>query len=83
MLPIKNKIQLDIEEVKIGAIQSDAIQEKAKIIAIGEYVDENVFKIGETIYFKAWAVDVITDGDKKLYFISADSDAICAVGSKE
>lgn len=79
MIPIKNKIQLDIKEVTIGSIQSDSIEEHATIIAIGDYVDENVFKIGSTLYFKAWAVDIISDNGEKLYFISSDSDAICAV----
>ena len=79
MIPIKTKIQLQIDDVKIGAIQSDSIQEKGTILAIGEYVDETVFVIGKTLYFKAWAVDVITDNGEKLYFISSDSDAICAI----
>ncbi len=86
--PLANKIMLDIKEVKIGAIQSDSIEEHGTIIAVGRnvkhyYADEDKnkpdFPIGATLYFKAWAVDVITEGDKKYYFISADSDAICAI----
>lgn len=93
MKPLNNKIQLDIKEVKIGAIQSDAIEEHGTIIAVGrgisqnsgiawneekqEYCPEEL--IGKTLYFKAWAVDVITKGQEKFYFISADSDAICAI----
>lgn len=74
-----NKIQLEIKEQKIGAIQSDTIAEKGTVIGLGMNVDVGVFAIGDTLYFKAWAVDVITEGDKKYYFISADSDAICAI----
>lgn len=85
--PLNNKIQLDIKEVKIGAIQSDSIEEHGTIIAVGdfvgnEYIDNHIFKIGATLYFKAWAIDVITEGDKKYYFISADSDAICAISNE-
>lgn len=89
MKPIGKKIQLDIKEVKIGMIQSDAIEEHGKIIAVGDKVwmtesgqyDEKDAQelVGKTLYFKAWAVDVITEGENKLYFISADSDAICAI----
>lgn len=84
MKPIGNKIQLDIQEVKIGMIQSDAIEEHGKIIAVGDLVGKNAdevlqFAVGKTLYFKAWAVDVISENGKKYYFISADSDAICAI----
>ena len=89
MKPIGNKIQLDIKEVKIGAIQSDSIEEHGTIIALGENVyltniggydeKEVVHMIGKTLYFKAWAVDVISKDGEKYYFISADSDAICAI----
>ena len=87
--PLGNKIQLDIQEEKIGAIQSEAIQEKGKIVALGtDFVglttkdSRSVFKIGATLYFKAWAVDIITEGEKKYYFISADSDAICGIDNE-
>lgn len=110
MKPLNNKIQLDIQPVKIGAIQSDSIPEYAKIVAVGadalwrcaswegvkhnstwdedetddSRIDpflEEVRKqiVGKTLVFKAWAVDVITIGDDKKYFISADSDAILAL----
>lgn len=94
MKPLNNKIQLEIEELKFGAIESDSIAECGKIIAVGNGVydtemttsaNDNVtrinhkFAIGKTLYFKAWAIDVITKDDKKYYFISSDSDAICAI----
>lgn len=88
MKPTNNKIQLDIPEVKIGVIQSDSIEEHGTIIAVGRNVkhyydadnDNKLdFEVGKTLYFKAWAIDVITKGEEKYYFISADSDAICAV----
>jgi hypothetical protein len=91
MKPIGNKIQLEIEELKFGAIQSDAISECGKIIDYGVgainllernwNVEAGNSLIGKTLYFKAWAVDIITDPEdgKKYYFISADSDAICAI----
>lgn len=79
MKPLGNKIQLDIKEVKIGAIQSDSIEEHGTILAIGGEVEVPKFPVGATLYFKAWAVDVITEQGEKYYFISADSDAIVAI----
>lgn len=88
--PLGNKIQLDIKEVKIGAIQSDAIEEHGTIVAVGPELNNSMtssnpaeaevkFPIGATLYFKAWAVDVISKEGVKYYFISSDSDAICAI----
>jgi co-chaperonin GroES (HSP10) len=86
MKPLGNKIQLDIQKEKTGAIQSDAIEEHGTIIALGEKLQNDpqrawsmVFPIGATLYFKAWAVDIITEGENVYYFISSDSDAICAI----
>lgn len=77
--PLNNKIMLQIDEMKIGAIQSDSISEAGRIISTGPNVDKVLFKEGRMLYFKAWAVDIITKDDEKYYFISADSDAICAL----
>lgn len=79
MKPLKNKLMLDIKEIKIGMIQSDSIEEHGTIIAVGPDVDSEVFKIGATLYFKAWQVDVITKDGEKYYFLSADGDSICAI----
>lgn len=72
---------LDIPEVKIGAIQTDTIAERATVLAKGPLcLDSGLhqFQVGQVIYFKAWAVDVVSHEGKKHYFISEDSDAICA-----
>jgi len=79
MTPLNKKIQLEIKEVEVGMIQSEAIEEHGTILAIGSEVDAKKFPIGKELYFKAWAVDVITESQEKLYFISSDSDAICAI----
>lgn len=79
MKPLGNKIQLDIKKTKIGVIQSDSIEEHGTIVALGSKVSSEELTVGSTLYFKSWAVDVITEGTETLYFISADSDAICAI----
>jgi co-chaperonin GroES (HSP10) len=89
MRPLGNKILLEIVEEKMGAIQTDTIQEHGIIVDVADglcMANDGSYcgfdwgeQLGKTLYFKAWAVDIITDGDKKYYFISADSDAICGI----
>lgn len=80
MKPLNKKLQLQINEVKIGAIQSDSITEKGTILRMAkDCVKFNDNDVGREIYFKAWAIDVITDGNEKYYFISEDSEGICAM----
>ena len=82
MKPINNKIQLDIKELKFGAVQSDSIEEHGTITALGDYVNNSKFVVGNTLYFKAWAVDVITKDDQKYYFIKTKKP-ICEYCGKE
>ena len=79
MSPVGNKIKLGIQPMKFGSIQSDTIPEYAEIVDIGPDVDEDKFAVGETLVFKAWAVDVVTVGEEKHYFIDSTSDAILAL----
>jgi hypothetical protein len=80
MKPLSNKIQLEIKEVSFGVVRSEAIEEHAKIIAVApDCAPEWKKRIGKTLYFKAWAVDVVTEGENKYYFISSWSEGICAI----
>lgn len=76
--PVGNKVKLDIQELKIGAIQSDSVEENGVVLAVGPEGKHQEW-VGRRLCFKAWAVDVISIGDTKHYFISEDSDAICAI----
>lgn len=94
MKPINNKIKLDIREIQRMGMDTGAIEEHGTILEVGDGVGDsfmtttssngamyinNKYPIGATLYFKAWSIDIITVGDKKHYFISADSEAICAI----
>jgi hypothetical protein len=80
MKTINKKIKLDIKEEVIGAIQSDSISERGVILDVASDCQKyDKSQIGATLYFKAWAIDVITIDQKKHYFISEDSDAILAI----
>lgn len=85
--PVGNKLLLSIPETKTGSLvvqQGAQIQEIGTVIDLGEYVLMDAkprFKKGDTLHFKAWAVDIITVDGEKFYYISADSDAICGLVS--
>lgn len=79
-MPLNKKIQVEMVEEKLGAVQTDAVAEKGTIVNTA--VDCEKFTAldkGKTLYFKAWAVDIITEDGQKYYFINEDSDAICAI----
>ena len=88
MKPVNNKLELRIDEVDAGVLKTDAIEEHGTIIAMAKDADVaydahkaySRFKVGDVLYFKAWALDIIKDKKGvKHYFIDADSEAICAV----
>lgn len=79
MIPINNKIQLDIKPVLVAGLETGAIEEIGTIIAIGDYMDAEKWQVGKKLLFKAWAVDIITLGEAKSYYIDGLSDGICAI----
>ena len=44
-----------------------------------QYQTTNEINVGDKIFFKAWALDVITYNKETYYFIDADSNGICAI----
>ena len=80
MKAINKKLKIDIKEEVIGMLQSDSISEKGIVVDVADDCTRyNKDIIGKTLYFKAWAVDVITINQQKYYFINEESDAICAI----
>lgn len=75
--PINKKIKLNIKEVEIMGVPSGNIEEHGVILDFGEDVIN--LKVGQTLFFKAWCIDIVTIGEDKHYFASADSDGICGV----
>lgn len=76
MKPVRNKLQLDVKHATIAGHKTDTIEEVAEVIAVGPEVKD--FKKGDFVVFKAWACDIISHNGEKFYFISEDSDALCA-----
>lgn len=91
--PLGNIIQLEFEEAKAGDLLTSSREsavEYAKIIAIGEKVDITMkksdkvgeyikFGVGDYVFVKAWAVDIVVHEDKKYYFVNLDTNGILAI----
>ena len=78
---IGNKIHLNIEEPAAGALAIASMPtaiECGTVIGIGEQVKLPVKK-GDKLFFKSWAVDIITYNAKRHFFISEDTNGICAI----
>lgn len=79
------RIQIKIDEPSAGGLDISSLnvaKETGEVIGLGADVTLPV-KIGDRILFKAWAVDIISEGTSKYYFISQDTDGICAIVQSE
>lgn len=77
--PLSNLVQLDIKEAQAGVLDTssrDSAVEYAEVIAIGDKVTE--LAIGDKVFVKAWAVDIITHEEQKFYFVDINSNGILA-----
>jgi len=78
---------MSIPETKTGALevkQGAQIQETGTVVAVGKEITPDYYeiKMGDTLHFKAWAVDIITVDGETFYYLDADSDAICGIVTK-
>ena len=81
--PFVNQVYIKLNEPKVGALQTtkDSAIECAEILAIGNLSDNRSpgeMKVGDKIFVKAWAIDIISYEDKKYHFINIDSGGILA-----
>ena len=73
-------IQLKIEEAKAGVLDTSSRStavEFAEVIGKGEEVKLKV-EIGDKVFVKAWAIDIINHEDKKYYFVDETTGGILA-----
>lgn len=82
--PVGNKIYLKMDTVKkVGDLVTEnkkTIHEFAEVLAVGPEV--TIVKKGDHIFLKSWAVDIINHEKEEYFFISQNSDGICALVHK-
>lgn len=78
---VGNRIQLKIEEPDAGALNLSSMPtaiEFGEVLDVGPDVKLPI-KIGDKLFFKSWAIDIITHEGERYYFISEDTNGICAI----
>lgn len=79
--PIGDRVYIKVEEPTAGALNLSSkptTAEKGTVIAIGPDCTLPL-KPGDTILFKAWAMDMIVENEVKYHFISQATQGICAI----
>lgn len=77
--PQPHMAQLKIDEMMAGVLNTSSREsavECAEIIALGEEVDG--LEIGDKVFVKSWAIDIITHDDVRYYFVDINSNGILA-----
>lgn len=85
--PLPGIIQLELEEAKAGVLDTSSRQsavEYAKVVAVGGVTKIDGItvispEVGDHVFVKSWAVDIITHEDKKYYFVDSASKGVLAV----
>lgn len=78
--PYKNKIQVELEIPTVGNLDLSSKPvaiEVGKVIAVGSEVKD--IKVGDTILFKAWQLDIIAYEGENKYFLNDNGEGICAI----
>ena len=82
ILPVGKKLQLEIEQPTAGGLDlssKNTVVECGTIKAVPAPTLVGDYCVGQKIFFKAWALDVITYNKETYYFIDSDSNGICAI----
>ena len=83
IFPLGNIIQLEITEATAGDLitsSRESAVEYAKVVAISEKVPDDVdIDVGDYVFVKAWAIDIINYQDKKYYFCNLDTAGVLAI----
>lgn len=79
--PLGNRVYIRIDGVSAGALDLSSkptVVETGEVIGIGSEVTLDI-RAGDRIFFKAWAVDIVSQDDRKYHFIAQDTNGIVAV----
>lgn len=80
--PFTDQVHIEIEEAKAGVLNTSSREsavEYAKVVGLGEGCVGGRLKVGDHIFVKAWAIDIISHQDKRYYFVNITTNGILAI----
>lgn len=81
--PLPGFVQIKTEIARAGVLDTssrDSAVELAEVIAVGENIDAKpLLSIGDKIFVKSWAVDMINHNGEWFKFVHVDTKGILAV----
>lgn len=80
--PFFDQVHIKVEEARAGALNTSSREsaiEYAEVLALGKGTDGGELKVGDHIFVKAWAIDIITHEDKRFYFVNVTTGGILAI----
>lgn len=81
ILPLGNIIQIRVDKAQAGVLDVETRKtavEYGEVVAVGDEVTLKV-KAGDRVFFKAWAVDIVSHEDETYHFINPESGGILAL----
>lgn len=69
--------QVGGKNVSLDTSSKKTTREFAEVLAVGP--DVTTVKVGDKLFVKGWAIDIINHDKKEYFFTSEDRDGICAV----
>lgn len=78
--PFGSKIQIKVDESKAGSLYLESMPtaiECGEAIAIGPDVEG--VKVGDKLFYKSWAVDIVTHEGVRYFFIDLTTNGVCAI----
>lgn len=78
--PYHHKVLINVQAPTAGELDLSAkptVVEYGEVVAVGNLVSD--LKVGDKLFFKAWALDVITHEGETYYFLDTQGEGICAV----
>lgn len=79
--PLGDMIQLEIAEASAGVLDTSSREsavEYATVVGISKDATFKNLKVGDKVFVKAWAIDIINYEDKKYYFVNPETMGILA-----
>lgn len=82
-IPLGARLHIQLDELNLGdfKVTMATAVEVGTVIAVGNAWnhEEEPVKVGDRVHFKSWALDCITEGTERFYYLAQQTKGLCAV----